>query len=101
MDEAPSAGEMAARLLVSTPLALCQKKSVMMDRVNPNHHHGSLRGFTALASPGERLLRGPWSDLPSKNQTRGRGPPSRGGDGDMFPTSELKTAGPRRKGCRR
>ena len=93
MDEAPSAGEMAARLLVSTPLALCQKKSVMMDRVNPNHHHGSLRGFAALADPGGSLLPGPWSDFPSKNQTRGRGPPSWGGDGDMFPTSELKTAG--------
>ena len=59
MDEAPSAGEMAARLLVSTPLALCQKKSVMMDRSLTIITTGGLRGFATLANPGERLLQGP------------------------------------------
>ena len=40
----------------------------MMDRVNPNHHHRSLRGFTTLANPGEMLLRGPWGKDPSKKK---------------------------------
>ena len=46
-------------------------------------------------------LPGPWGEFPSKNQSGGGGPPSWEGDGDMCPTSERKTPGPSREGCRR
>ena len=43
----------------------------------------------------------PGGKFPSKNQSRGRGPPSWEGDGDMLPTSERKTPDPSLEGCRR
>ena len=42
-----------------------------------------------------------WAISSSKNQIKGISPPSGGGDGDMFPTLELKTPGPLLKGDRR
>ncbi len=66
VDEAPSAGEMAARLLVSTPLALCQKKSVMMDRSLTIITTGGLRGFAALADPGGGCCEAPSPTSPRK-----------------------------------
>ena len=51
--------------------------------------------------PGEGCCIGPWGNFPSKNQSQGIGPPSWGGDGYMFLTSELKTLGPSFEGDRR
>ena len=51
--------------------------------------------------PGGGCRVGPWGNFPSKNQSPGIGPPSWGGDGNMFPTSKLKTPGPLLNGDRR
>ena len=77
--------------------------SQLFSEPNPNHHHISMED---VPSPW-RMCRfcgegcqAPGGHLPSKNQSRGGGPPSREGDGDMCPTSERKTPGCLPRGVR-
>ena len=85
--------------------------SQLFSEPNPNHHHISMEDVPApwrmcrlhggCAVSAGKAAKAPGGHLPSKNQSRGGGPPSREGDGDMCPTSERKTPGACREGCGR